>query len=235
MGTSAAPIGAGTTAAGTAINAYGQHQGLSAINDAINRQTGAQRGFDQQLQGRTQQLIAGINPATLFNTAGAQQLQGKTDAAATNTASAVAALRARKGAAGGPEQAAQQGQQLHAVLAGALQDSHVQAALRALTSGQQNIDLLGRQYAGDAGRIRGDATQWGNLLPLQEQAAGQAGSATRQIGTLFNTVGQGAMSYGMAQPTNPWQQPAPNYSTSAPNAADTRRPVVDPLTGRAQA
>jgi hypothetical protein len=204
----AAPVGLGATVAGTGLNAYGQNQAERAMNDAWDNQMGAQRGYDSQLNSRTQQLINQINPNALLQPKVADQTLATLNTGSNNAANAVAAAGARKtgGARGGAEAQARNTPALHATLASALQDNHVQAALRALNVGGQNVDMLGRQYAVDAGNIRGDAQRWAGLVPLQQQAAGLVGGEARQIGSLFSNGGQAAMMYGMSQPAS---QPAP--------------------------
>lgn len=222
---SPATAGAVTTGIGTAANAYGQRQGIDAMDRVWRNEQGAQRGFDAALQGRTNDLIAGINPQTLMNPQGKTELVAKSDTVARNTAGAVGKANARKKGRN-PEGEARVNQNLQSVLARVLGDGRVQAALQALTSGQNKVDLLGRQFNQDANVIRGDARRHASTLPQRQDAAGMTGGAARQIGTLFNNLGQGAMSYGMAQP------PAPPPATAVGDFR--RRPLVDPLTGHAQ-
>lgn len=208
MGTYAAPAGLGMTGAGIGLNAYGQDQAARAMDRAWDGQMAAQRGYDAALNARTQQLIQGINPGTLMAPKVAAETQAKLDTASQNTANAVAKAGARKGggSSGGAEGQARTAQALQMTLARALQDNRVQAALRALTSGQQKVDLLGRQFGVDAGMIRGDAQRWAGLVPLQQQAAGMEGGWARNIGNAFNQFGQLGMMYGMSQPSQATQQ-----------------------------
>lgn len=224
MGTPAA-AGAVSTGIGTATNAYGQQQGIDAMDRVWRQEQGAQRGYDAALQQRTDDLIAGIGPQTLVNPQGAQVLGDRSDRVARNAAGAAKKNNARR-KGGNVEGQARVSQNLQSILTRALSDGRVQAALQALTSGQTKVDMLGRQFGQDANVIRGDANRSASTLPMRTAAAGMTGGGARQIGTLFNNLGQGAISYGMAQPATP----APD-----PLAGDyPRRPRVDPLTGLAQ-
>lgn len=207
MGTYAAPAGLGMTGAGIGLNAYGQDQAARAMNRAWGAQTSAQRGYDAALDARTQQLIQNLTPETLVAPQVAAETRQKLDTTSKNTASAVAKAGSRKG--GGAESKARNAQAMQDTLVRALQDNRVQAALRALTSGQQRVNLLGREYGVDAGMIRGDANQWAKLVPMQQQAAGMEGGWARSVGNAFNQFGQLGMAYGMSQPKAQAAAPAP--------------------------
>jgi hypothetical protein len=209
MGVPVANAGLASTGVGTGVQAYGNAQGLKAMREVWGAQDEAQRGYDAQLAQKTAELIAALKPGV----AGAAEGQARTAQLDTGAKNLVAAVQAQGGAKtggarGGAETKAVSAQSNGATLANALKDNQ--------------MDMLGRRYGLEAGNIRNDSRRWANLAPLQEQAAGMIGGWARQIGGLFNTLGQGAMSYGMAQPRD--GSPPPRYDET-PNggwAADSR-------------
>lgn len=188
--------------AGTGLNAYGQYQGLKGQQGALDQQMGAQRGFDRQLRERTDALIKEIYPDAIDGKPVAEAMRTKLDTVSGNLANAVAAAgnRRTRGSQAAPESRAVTAQNQHAVLARALQDNQVQAAMQALAGSGRKLDILGREYSGDAGNIRGDAQRWYGILPLQQAAGGYQGQWARQLGSLFSMGGQGLMMAGMAAP-----------------------------------
>lgn len=202
MGTYAAPAGLAGVGIGTGLNAFGQAQGLDAMRDVWRGQDQAQAGFNQQLAAKTNELIGGLDLNRILGGQAAQQRQSQLDAGSRNAASAAQKVAGRRtaGARSGAESNARAAQAVQTTLARALQDGRVQAILAGLQQGGQHTDMLGRRFGIDAGNIRRDAQAWAGLAPMQEQAAGMTGGWARQIGGLFNTLGQGAMMYGMMQP-----------------------------------
>jgi hypothetical protein len=210
MGSPMAGYGAAGVGAGTALNAVGQAQGLDAMRKAWRDQAQAQAGFDSQLSARTAELINGVG---LDKATGSEKRAavGKQMEASTRNAVAAqgkAAGRKRGGARGGAEARAVSAQANQGGLMAALRDGRLASILAGMQSGGQNMDMLGRTYGMEAGNIRGDASRYlNNVAPLQQQAAGMNGQALRGIGSLFNTLGQGAMMYGMSQPAGGIQKP----------------------------
>jgi hypothetical protein len=207
MGTYAGPASIGATAAGTGVQAYGNAEGLKAMRRVWGSQDEAQRGYDAQLAAKTAELIAGLNP-TNAGAAEGQARTAKLDAGSKNVVAAVQAQGGKKkgGARGGTEARALATQQQGATLANALQGNRLAGIIAGLQQGGTQMDLLGRRYGQDAQNIRGDARRWASLAPLQEQAAGMNGQAARQIGSLFNTLGQAGMNYAMVQPRTAGQE-----------------------------
>ncbi len=188
------PIGAGIQLGGMASNAYGQHLGLRAMQDAWGRDQAIQNAYNARLGQVQTQYLNQVNPTAIFNPAGAQQAEGQLTRDATMTAQAAAPGR------GGAEGQAAAGQAQAGLLARSIQQGHAQAFLQALQQGQHHLDMLGRQYGIDANHIRNDAAQWGALAQQHQQTASMQGSQFRQAGTLLQGLGQGVMSYGMSQP-----------------------------------
>lgn len=202
MGTYAGPAGMVGTGVGTGLDAYGQAQGLKAMRNVWRGQDQAQAQYDAQLRAKTDELIRGINPQAMMGTEAAQARTAQMDGAAKNLVqSAQRQAGARTGGSrGGAESRAQVAQAQQGTLANALAGNRLAGILAGLQQGGAGMDMLGRRYALDAGNIRGDARRWAGLADMQEKAAGMTGGWARQIGGLFNTLGQGAMMYGMAQP-----------------------------------
>lgn len=214
MGTYAAPAGLGATGVGTGVQAYGNSQALKAMRDVWSRQDAAQAGYDTQLQQKTAELIASLNPGV----AGAAEGQARTaqlDAGAKNLVAATTAQAGKKGGArGGAESKAIAKQAQGATLANALKDNNLQGILAGLQQGGTQMNLLGRKYSQESGNIRGDARRWASLAPMQEQAAGMEGGWARQLGGLFNSLGQMGMAYGMSQPKADAPAPMPGSDPS---------------------
>lgn len=196
-----AGVGAGTSLAGIGLNAFGQAQGLDAATASLGRQQQQQAAYDAALRARTSQLVDQLGPGTVMPVADAGRTTSTMNTASRNAAQAVDRQRQRRtgGSRGGAEAQAVARQASGGTLAQAVQGNQLAALMQALQQGGQRIDLLGRQYAGDAGRIRQDAQRWAALSPLQQQAAGYHGQWARQIGSLFNPLGQGLMVAGMSQ------------------------------------
>ena len=201
------PIAAGGLAAtgvGTGINAYGQSQALDAMRDVWSGQDRAQAGYNAQLAARTEEMLKGINLDQVLGSDVGQKRTAALDTSAKNAVSAVQtqAGKRTKGSRGGAESRARVAESNKATLARSLQGNRLAGILAGLSRGGQDMDMLGRSFALDARNIRNDSQRWANLAPMQEQAAGMKGGPARQIGSLFNTLGQGAMFYGMAQPSS---------------------------------
>ncbi len=221
----AAPAGLGMVGVGTAANAYGQHQGITAMQHAWGRQDQDQRGYDDQIRAKTAELLAQLTPDSITGTAQRDELAAKTDTATRNAATAIATNGARRGAGGkaGAESRGVAKQSSGGVLARALDRGQVQAAMQALLSGGQKLDLLGRQYRGDTGFIRENSRARAGVAQQEQQAAGFAGAPFREIGTGLNTIGQLGINYGLSQPgkaapagdANAWETQAPGGGWAA--------------------
>lgn len=192
----AAPIGAGAYLAGTAANAWGQHQATDALRDVWGNATAQQRGYDNQILAKAGQMVDQVNPTSALGLDRQQQVQGKLDASARNVVTAMQQQGRRR--AGNAEGKAVAAQRQSGVLARALQDGRLQAILAGLQSGGQNIDMLGRRYGLDSSIIRGDAQQAAALTPLFERAAAMRGSEWRQLGQLGQMGGMFGMMAGMS-------------------------------------
>lgn len=197
-----AAAGAGGMAGGNLLNVFGQMQGLDAMRDVWQSQGAAQRGFNRDLQQRTEQLLESLQLHGLLGADQGNAVRSRLDAGSGNLVKAIQAQAGRRkgGAAGGVESRAHNTQAIQSTLAQALQSNRVQALLAALQHGGAGTDLLGRQFGQDANVIRGDARGWAALAPMQEQAAQQEGGWARQLGGMFNSLGQAGVAYGMSQP-----------------------------------
>lgn len=194
----AAPIGAGAYLAGTAANAWGQHQATDALRDVWGNATAQQRGYDDQLLAKAGALVDQVNPQAALGMERQQQTQARTDASAGNAMKAVQKQGNRR--AGNAEGKAVAAQRSSGVLARALADGRLQSILAGLQSGGQNIDMLGRRYGLDSSIIRGDAQRAAALTPLFERAAAMRGSEWRQLGQLGQMGGMFGMMAGMSAP-----------------------------------
>ena len=201
----AAPIGAASTVLGTGLNAYGQHQAGQAMAAALDGQAAVQRAYAAQLAQRMSEMTGKLNPQMLLGQAQATQQAAQSAQAAQQAAQAVGkqGKTRTKGARAGAETQAMAAQGQQATLGRALKDGKLQAKMQGMTQGLQGVDLLGRGFGVDAGRIRGDAAQWAKLSPIQQRAAGMAGGEARQLGTGLNQLGQFGMMYGMTQERDP--------------------------------
>jgi hypothetical protein len=211
-------VGAGMSAAGSIGNVYGQNQAVQALRAMWAKEGHRQDAFNAQAQSRTQQLLRDLALEHQLGTGQAPEMTGSLDQASINAANAVAAAGARRPNAGGAEGAAVAHQRTQRTLADALKDNRLQAMLAALMQAGRNTDLTSRQYGLDLGLIRGNAQQSASLIPLREQVAGRRGATARQLGSMFDAVGQGAMSYGMSRPgSSPYGGAIPADAGQAPD------------------
>ena len=207
----AAPIGAGAYLAGTAANAWGQHEATQALRNVWANATAQQRGYDQQLAAKAGQMVDQVNPQAVLGAPAQQAAQAAMDASSKNAAGAVQKQITRK--PGNVEGNAVAAQRMSGTLARAIQDGHLQSILAGLQSGGQNIDMLGRRYGLDASRIRGDSQQAASLVPMFERAAAMHGSEWRQLGQLGQMGGMAGIMAGLSA--------APGASTAGGMAADS--------------
>lgn len=198
----AALIGAAATAAGGIGNAYGQSQALQAMREVWKDGRRQQAGHQAALQARIRELIGALGLENQFGAEQTTAMAKRLGAGTTNAAGAVARQAARRPGAGGAEGRAVASQARAGSLADALKGARIQAMLYGMQQGQAHTGQVGARFAQDASLIRSDARQDMSLMPLAEQAAGMQGSLARGVGSMFNTLGQGAMAYGMSQPAS---------------------------------
>lgn len=202
MGVPIGAIGAMGTGAGSLANAYGQGEALKSMRGVWDQQGKVAALHDAQLNQRTAELVNSLGTQRAMGEDRRAAVGQQMDASARNASAAAATQvkRRRGGARGGAEAKAVGAQANQGNLAAVLRDGNLASIIAGMQSGSRDMDMLGRSYALDARNIRGDAQRYANLAPLQERAAGFDGGWARQIGNLFSTLGQGAMSYGMSQP-----------------------------------
>ena len=193
-----APIGAATYLGGSLANAYGQDQALSAMRDVWGNARAQQSNYDNQLMARASDMVHQVNPQAFLGQPAQQQLQGQMDDAARNALAAMQQQGGRR--AGNAEGKAVLAQRTSGLLTRAMQDSRLAAILHGLQSGNQNIDMLGRNFALDSSIIRGDAQRAASLIPMYERAAAMRGSSMRQLGQVAQMGGMFGMMAGMASP-----------------------------------
>lgn len=183
---------------GTALNAYGQRQGLDAMRDVWSNAGQQQAGFNNQMQGNTNTFLNHLNPQELMGTNVANQSLSNSITGTNNTLKAAKNIAKRKG--GNVEGKAVQAQAQQGIQAPLMDQAKLMAILQGIRSGQFNTNMLGHQMGLDNGIIRSNSRDAASLVPLYENAASQNGSAYRQLGTLGQMGGQGLLSYGMSQP-----------------------------------
>jgi hypothetical protein len=193
-----APIGAAMQLGGMAFDGYGQMQGLDAMRGVWEAARERQRAYDQAINQRTQDALAQINPQSVTGAEQSADMLGRIMGSNKNILRALKAAGGRRpGNAEGNAVAAQATSGMQGRL---IDQAQLAAILHGLRSGGQNYDMLGRQLGLDTSIIRSDARDAASLVPLQERAAGMEGQWARQLGSLFNMGGQGAMMAGMAMP-----------------------------------
>jgi hypothetical protein len=203
MGAYAAPAGLATSAIGTGINAQGQHEALGAMKGVWKDARNYDAAANAQMQDATNRMIAGAQGQMAGMQPNAAALQAPLNASSINAANAVKTQAGRRtgGARANTTSKAVAAGNNKAALASAIKRNQALAFLQAMGQSGMNMDMLGRSFGLEQQTIRGDARNAAKLAPMYERAASFRGSTAREMGNLFNTLGQGAMSYGMAQPS----------------------------------
>lgn len=196
-----APIGAGMTVAGMGLGAIGQAQGTRAMQKAWGHAMDLQRGYDDQLKSKTNELISGINPNAFLGTERTQELMPVLQNNSISLADAIRnhGTRRTAGSQGGAEFSSRVNANSANTLADALRSGKLAAILAGFDKGGRDMNLRGSQFALDTGNIRRDASAMAQLAQLWEQAAALEGSGLRQAGGLLSSFGPGLMMYGMSQ------------------------------------
>lgn len=195
-----AAIGAGMQAGGTAASAIGQAEAMKAMRGVWADARVRQGGFNDQIRAQIQELMGNLALKQQFGAEQNNALAARLGTGTTNAAGAVARQAARRPGAGGAEGRAVASQARQGALADALKNARLQAMLHGMSQGSDQAGNLAQSFGHETGMIRRKAQEWAGLVPMAEQAAGMQGAMARGVGSMFNTLGQGAMAYGMSQP-----------------------------------
>lgn len=188
----------GASVVGMGLDAYGQSQGLQAMNDVWNAASQKQREYDEAINRRTQEVLAQINPQSVLGSEQAAAMSNRIMGGNQNILRAAKAAGGRR--KGNAEGKAVQAQANSGMQGRLLDQAQIAAIMQGLRSGGNDFDMLGRRLGLDTSIIRSDARDSASLVPLQERAAGMNGQMARQLGSLFNMGGQGLMTMGMSSP-----------------------------------